>query len=122
MRTSRFTNVSPLDFRYMDAGIRGLLSEEKFIEYKLMFEKSLAQALFRRGLMTEPVYKEIEAACRAVPPGEVYAEEGRIEHDIRALVNCIRAKVSDAAKPFVHLTATSQDINDSANALRYAIT
>ncbi|MBI2039338.1 MAG: adenylosuccinate lyase [Candidatus Niyogibacteria bacterium] len=122
MRFTRFTNISPLDFRYLDAGIRGHLSEEKFIEYKLMFERSLAHALFRRGLMTEAVYKEIEAACHSVTPDEVYAEEERVGHDIRALVNCIRAKVSDAAKPFVHLTATSQDINDSANALRYVLT
>jgi adenylosuccinate lyase len=50
---------------------------------------------------------------------EVYDEEDKIRHDIRALVNCIRAKISDVAKPIVHMTATSFDISDSANAARY---
>ncbi|OGQ70332.1 MAG: adenylosuccinate lyase, partial [Deltaproteobacteria bacterium RIFCSPLOWO2_12_FULL_44_12] len=45
-------------------------------------------------------------------------EENRIQHDVRALVNCIRAKVSAAAKLYIHLTATSNDIIDSANAVR----
>jgi len=50
---------------------------------------------------------------------EVFEEEERIKHDIRALANCIRNKVSEEAKPFVHFLATSYDIVDTANALRY---
>lgn len=42
-----------------------------------------------------------------------------IKHDIRALANVIRSKVSDKAKPFVHLAATSYDIVDTANSLRF---
>jgi len=34
-------------------------------------------------------------------------------------VNCIRKRVSDEAKPFVHMTATSYDIVETANAARY---
>src|SRR5581483_7731491 len=37
--------------------------------------------------------------------------------NIRALVNCIRNKVSPAARPYVHLFATSADIMDTARAL-----
>ena len=50
---------------------------------------------------------------------EVYVEERKIKHDIRALANVIRNRVSDESKPFVHLTATSYDIVDTANALRF---
>jgi len=49
----------------------------------------------------------------------VYAEEARIGHDVRALVNLIRAAVPADARRFVHLGATSMDIVDTANAWRY---
>src|SRR5919108_593051 len=42
-----------------------------------------------------------------------------VESDVRALVNVIRAHVPDEAKRYVHLGATSYDIVDTANALRY---
>src|SRR5262249_19533099 len=48
---------------------------------------------------------------------EVYAEERRIQHNIRALVNSIRNRISPAARPYVHLFATSADIMDTARAL-----
>ena len=50
-------------------------------------------------------------------PEEVYEEERRIQHNIRALVNCIGKQVSAKAKPYVHLFATSADIMDTARAL-----
>jgi adenylosuccinate lyase len=49
----------------------------------------------------------------------VYAEEARIGHDVRALVNLICAKVPEDARRFVHLGATSMDVVDTANAWRY---
>jgi adenylosuccinate lyase len=47
----------------------------------------------------------------------VYEEERRIQHNIRALVNCIGKQVSAKAKPYIHLFATSADIMDTARAL-----
>jgi adenylosuccinate lyase len=79
----------------------------------------LVKVLYKRGLCSENVVQEIETACEMITTAEVYAEEGRIKHDIRALVNCIASKVSDEAKPFIHLAATSFDIIDTANAARY---
>ena len=71
------------------------------------------------GICPPEVADEVEGACRAVTAEEVYAEEQRTRHNIRALVNCIQRKVSEPARPFVHLTATSVDIMDTASALRY---
>jgi adenylosuccinate lyase len=82
-------------------------------------ELALVKVLNRRGICSDDVVKEVKDACSKVTTAEVYEEEGRIRHDVRALVNCIRAKVSDAAKPYVHMTATSCDIIDSANAARF---
>jgi adenylosuccinate lyase len=80
-------------------------------------EGALAQTLAEYGLCQASDAKEIERAAGEVTPEEVYEEERRIQHNIRALVNCIRKRVSDRAKRIVHLFATSADIMDSARAL-----
>src|SRR6185295_2626104 len=95
------------------------LSENAYTRYKLMVELALVKALAKRKICPPSVVKEVEKACSQVTTTEIYEEEARIKHDVRALVNCIRNKVSDKAKPYVHMTATSQDIIDTANAARY---
>ncbi len=115
----QFDSLSPVDYRYWDEEVAKYLSENGFTRYKLLVELALVKVLHRRGICSEAVVKEVEAACGQVNTAEVYEEEDRIRHDIRALVNCICAKVSDASKPYVHMTATSFDIIDTANAGRY---
>src|SRR3989344_4878417 len=116
----QFDNISPIDYRYWDAQVAKYLSENGFTRYKLSAEMALVSALVDRGVCPDSVLVEVARACDQVTTKEVYEEEDRIHHDIRALVNCIRAKVSDEAKPYVHMTATSYDIIDSANAARYS--
>src|SRR4051812_30720592 len=114
-----YDSLSPADYRYWDEEVANYLSENAFTKYKLAVELALVKALAKRKICSPSVVKEVEKACAQVTTAEIYEEEGRIKHDIRALVNCIRAKVSDKAKPYVHMTATSQDIIDTANAARY---
>lgn len=105
--------------RYHERRLAPYLSEDGFTRHKLLVEIALVRTLQRRGLCSAEVVTEIEAACAQVTTEEVYAEEDRIKHDIRALVNCIQRRVSEKARPYVHMTATSFDIVDTANALRY---
>ena len=120
----RFDSVSPVDARYWEADFAQYLSEHGFTTYKLRVELALTKALCARGLCSASVVDEVYRACSArsssrVTTAEVYDEEDRIRHDIRALVNLIQSRVSDEAKPFVHMTATSFDVSDTANAARY---
>lgn len=114
-----FDNISPVDYRYFDKEVVEYLSDRAYTKYKLAVELALAKALEKRGICPKSALKEIEKACGEVTPEEVYAEEEKIKHDIRALVNVIRSKVSNAAKPYVHMTATSYDVIDTANAARF---
>lgn len=114
-----FDNISPVDYRYYDEEAESYLSENAFTRYKLRVEFALAKAQHRRGMCPDDTLEEIRKACEKVTTEEVYTEENRIKHDIRALVNMIRRLVSNKAKPFVHLSATSFDISDTANAARY---
>jgi adenylosuccinate lyase len=115
----RFDLFSPSDFRYNVEALSPFLSEEAYIRYKARVEAALASQLAKEGICTEKVAREIKKACSAINANEVYAEEKRIKHDIRALANVIRDRVSSKAKPFVHLSATSYDIVDTANSLRF---
>ncbi|HEV3245436.1 MAG TPA: lyase family protein [Candidatus Paceibacterota bacterium] len=115
----KFDSISPIDYRYADDRVTGFLSENAATVYKLRVELALVTVLNRRGICSNAVLGEVKAACGQVTTAEVYEEEDRVRHDVRALVNCIRAKVSDDAKPFIHMTATSFDIIDTANAARY---
>ncbi|MDA4111451.1 MAG: lyase family protein [Thaumarchaeota archaeon] len=109
---------SPTDYRYSVPDLLPFLSEDAYVKYKGKVEAALARQLAKRGICSKKVSNEIEKAVEGISAEEVYAEERRIKHDVRALVNVIRSKISDEAKPFVHLTATSYDIVDTANALR----
>lgn len=116
-----FDMLSPLDFRTLrkDRELVPFLSESGFIATKLQVELALVRVLARRGRCTPGVLSEVEAACPLVTTDEVYELEDRTGHDIRALVQSLRARLSDQAKPFVHLGATSFDVIDTARALMY---
>ena len=111
--------VSPIDFRYPQIELVPYLSEGAFIKYKLRVELALVQALHKLGLCDSEVVDEVKKACAKVTTQDVYDEEGRIRHDIRALVNCIQLLVSEAVKPLIHRSATSFDISDTANVARF---
>jgi adenylosuccinate lyase len=118
-----FDAASPLDARYYFADpdffrrLHPYTSEQAQVKYLARVEAALAETLADIGLCPRPAAAEIAAACAAVTPEEVYDEERRIQHNIRALVNCIRHRIGPEARPFVHLFATSADIMDTARAL-----
>ncbi len=116
---SRFDSISPLDSRYSLDSLRPYLSAAATIRYQARVEAALASAMADVGICDRAIATAITAAAERVTPQAVADEEARTRHDVRALVNVIRANVPDDAKRFVHLGATSYDIVDTANALRY---
>ena len=120
-----FDTISPLDYRYYgrDKKIQEMLgkylSEEAFIRYQANVELALVRAFSKLGICSQKVVDEVAAAVKKVRAQEVYREEDKIKHNIRALVNQIRDNVSERSKPYVHFTTTSFDIFDTANALRF---
>lgn len=114
-----FDSIAPIDGRYWDEAFAQYLSDAAFLKYKLRVELALVQALAARGMCPESVVQEVAQAIQKVTPEMVAEEEYKVRHDVRAMVNVLRRHVSNETKPYVHLTATSYDIIDSANALRY---
>ncbi|MBI5553134.1 MAG: adenylosuccinate lyase [Candidatus Diapherotrites archaeon] len=118
-----FDLVSPLDFRYIPASRQkayaAILSENARVAFQARVEAALVHALAKQKVCSLAVAREVAQAAKGIRAREVYAEEKRIAHDVRALVNCLKRRVSKKSAAFIHFGATSYDIVDTANALRY---
>src|SRR5438270_9720986 len=123
--TNRFDTVSPMDSRFYGGdpalykALHPYLSAAAAIKYMARVEGALALALADVGITDKNIANAIASVADRITAQEVADEETRTRHDVRALVNVIRNQVPDEAKRFVHLGATSYDIVDTANALRY---
>jgi len=120
-----FRNLSPLDHRYYLANrdlfekLSDYISEQASISYCVAAEASLLKAYVKRFFNGNPDYlTAIDALQTSIEPEEVYAEEEKTQHNIRALVNVIKRKLPHELIPFVHLGATSVDILDTALSMR----
>lgn len=118
-----FELISPLDFRYAKGELaeraKRYLSEEAKIAYELKVELAYIEALAELGVCEANIVKEVEEAARNIKAEHVYEEEKITKHETKALVNCLKRRVSGNAKLFIHLGLTSYDVIDTANALRY---
>ncbi|MHC1635814.1 MAG: adenylosuccinate lyase, partial [Candidatus Methanospirareceae archaeon] len=85
-----FSTFSPTDYRYAVEELKEYLSEEAFVRYKAKVEAAIARAFEKRGILRKDLCDAIIEACEEIRADEVYDEEKRTKHDIRALVNVIR--------------------------------
>ncbi|MEK7626063.1 MAG: lyase family protein [Patescibacteria group bacterium] len=111
--------IDPLDGRYFDAEISKHLSEKTRIIYQARLEGALASTLADWGICDKSLADEINKAAKNIDIEKVQKEEETTRHDIKAIVNTIKAEISDEAKPYVHFGATSYDIVSNASALQF---
>ncbi len=118
-----FESISPLEYRYLDIpesdNLRKYLSEEAFIAYLAQVEVALLRTYVHRGLCPQEILEKVQKAAQEITAKEVYDEEKKIHHQIRALVNCLVRKAGSEAGKWIHLGATSHDILCTADSLRY---
>jgi len=119
-----YENLSPLDHRYWKANkeifdsLSSVLSEKAQVRWCARVEAALLVThLEMRGRAEPSLVSAIEAAAERIDPAEVYEEEERTHHNIRALVNVLQRKVPADVASLVHLGATSVDVLDTAKAL-----
>jgi adenylosuccinate lyase len=120
-----FQNISPIDHRYslsekaLFDSLGAWISEEASIASNVKAEIALVMAHLKiRGGLTPALRAALAEAGTGVDPAEVYAEEEKTRHNIRALVNVLKTKVPPEIAPLIHLGATSVDILDTALAYR----
>ncbi len=123
-RMSIFDCVSPLDFRYYGQDLQlqeqlgPYMTERGRLSAELRVEVAAVQALAKLGICGQDIAEEVRGGAERVTPEAVAAEEQRIHHNIRALVNVLRAEVPPPARPYIHLCLTSFDVIDTAAAWR----
>ena len=113
-----YDSIDPLDNRYYDIEIGHYLSERSRVAYQAYVEGALANTLADYGVCSQEVADEIAVASSQVTTEEVYTEEKTTRHDIKALVNVIKSKLSEDAQPYVHFGATSHDVIGTASSLQ----
>ena len=120
-----FENISCIDHRYSLSeaevfnGLSKYISEEASIRSCAKCEAALVKGHLKlRGKLTDEIAQSLDKVASKIDPAEVYAEEEKTKHNIRALVNVMKTKVSAEIGPLVHLGATSVDILDTALSCR----
>ena len=120
-----FENLSCLDHRYslseasVFEGLSKYISEQASVRSCAKCESALVKAhLSIRGQLTDELAAKLDEIAANIDPEEVYKEEEKTQHNIRALVNVLKQKVPQDVGPLVHLGATSVDILDTALSVR----
>ena len=119
----RMDCISPIDARYYGDDpelfkmIQPVLSEEAQIKTQLKVELVLIEQLEESGIAPKGATQDIRGAIEEITPYHIYKKEQEIQHNIRAIVQCIKERSSDPdIARYVHLFATSNDITDTAKA------
>jgi adenylosuccinate lyase len=118
-----FDYLSPLDTRYygQDAhvydALHPFLSEVATIRYQIKVEQAIIASLEQSGVAPLGISKRLARAVSNVTPAAVYEEEHKTHHNIRALVNSLGTHLEERDKAYIHLFATSADVQDTARSV-----
>src|SRR5438477_703773 len=118
-----FDYISPLDTRYYGddpsvfQAVHPYLSEAATIRYQMEVEQAIIATLEDSGVAPRGITQRVKKAAAQVTPADVALEEHKTHHNIRALVNCLTRLLPEGDRGYVHLFATSADIQDTARSL-----
>lgn len=122
---SIYDNICALDHRYSVSDpalfeeLKHYFAESAAVRYCVQVEVALVKAHLRfQGVDDRPALAALDALADKVTPEEVYAEEAKTRHNIRALVNVMMRHTPESVRHLVHMGTTSVDILDTAQALR----
>src|SRR5947209_15974494 len=112
--------LCPIDFRYGRPQMKRIFEEEARLQRLLDVEAALARAESKVGLVPREAAAEItkKATTKFVTVKRVEELERETRHDLMAVVLALTEACAGDAGKYVHLGATSNDIQDSATALQ----
>ncbi len=111
--------IHPIETRYRTE-MANMFTEEKKLENWLKVEAALAQVHAELGTIPQNAANEItkKANLDYVKLKRVKEIDKEIHHDLMAMVKSLAEQCEDNAGKYVHLGATSYDIEDTATALQ----
>ncbi|ODS42341.1 MAG: adenylosuccinate lyase [Candidatus Altiarchaeales archaeon IMC4] len=112
--------IHPIETRYGRREVKDIFDEENKLQKILEVEAALARAHAKVGNIPQKsadiISKKVED--RVVTVARVKEIEAEINHDLMAAVKALSEKCAGEAGKYVHLGATSNDIQDTALALQ----
>jgi len=109
-------SVSAIDTRYAGP-LNAVFDEENKLKSWLEVETALAYAHEALGHVPKDTAIDISIAADSVKLERVKEIEKEIDHDLMAMVRALTEQCPPGAGAYVHLGATSYDIEDTATAL-----
>jgi len=113
--------VHPIEYRYFSEEMKKIWEEESKLQSWLTVEAALARVNAKLGIIPRVAAAEItrKAKTKYVKLERVRQIDKQIQHDLMAMVKALAEKCDGDAGKYVHLGATSYDIEDTAFALRF---
>jgi adenylosuccinate lyase len=109
--------IHPIDYRYGSQEMRAVFDEDAKLRRMLDVEAALVESLAELGKVPESVVNGVRDGAKKVTLDRVKEIESETKHDVMAVVKALTEMSGDAGK-YIHLTATSYDIVDTALALQ----
>ncbi|MFX0072292.1 MAG: adenylosuccinate lyase [Candidatus Hermodarchaeota archaeon] len=109
--------IHPIETRYRTE-IANLFTEEKKLENWMLIEAILAKVHAKFGNIPKDAANEIDRARKNVKIERVKQIDNEIHHDLMAMVKALTEQCKGDAGKYIHLGATSYDIEDTAIALQ----
>jgi adenylosuccinate lyase len=113
--------ILPIDSgRYGSKEMRTIFEDDRKLQYQLNFEKTVAQAQAKMGIIPAIAADDIARCVKSskVTLSRVSELEAISEHDIAAIVEAISENVSEKSKPWVHFGLTSNDVVDTSTCMQ----
>ena len=108
--------IHPVETRYRTE-IANLFTEEKKLKNWMLIESVLAKVQSELGIIPKEAAAEIDKARERVILERVKEIDREIHHDLMAMVKGLAEQCKGDAGKYIHLGATSYDIEDTAIAL-----
>jgi adenylosuccinate lyase len=114
-------SVHPIEYRYFTEEMKKIWTEESKLQAWLDVEAALAKANAKLGIIPQKAAEEIKkkANLKFVKLERVKEIEEDIHHDLMAMVKALSEACEGDARKYVHIGATSYDIEDTAYALLF---
>jgi len=112
--------IHPIEGRYQTEQMARLFTQGQKLFRWLRVEAALARAHASLGTIPEAAAKEINkrATLQYIKLQRVQAIEHEIHHDLMAMVRGLAEQCENNAGNYIHLGATSYDIEDTATAIQ----
>lgn len=109
--------IHPIETRYRTE-IAKLFTEDKKLRNWMLVEAVLAKVHAKLGTIPKEAAEEIDKARKLVKIERVKEIDEEIHHDLMAMVKALAEQCEGDAGKYIHLGATSYDIEDTAFALQ----